>query len=65
VRPPPSTSESSDGTHSSESTPSVTESSVSDSRSDIDETELSEFLMDTFEGLDAFATTDLPEFLAL
>jgi hypothetical protein len=64
--PPPSTCSESSAAYSSAeasvvSSENSTEYTDSDTRSDIDESELGEFLMDTFEGLDAFGVTDLHE----
>jgi hypothetical protein len=56
--PPPSTCSDCSATYPSEASVVSSENSTkytdSDTRSDIDESELGEFLMDTFEGLDTF-----------
>jgi hypothetical protein len=64
--PPPSACSSCSATDSSQASGVVSEISsentISDTRSDIDESELGDFLMDTFEGIDAFESMDMPEF---
>jgi hypothetical protein len=65
--PPPSAYSSCSATDSSQASGIVSEIScentISDTLSDIDESELGEFLMDTFEGIDASESTDMPELI--